>query len=54
MGSKTRASVFKHLICASIGILLLSFTSIFVIRGIYQRSLDDLIDHTTILKEYPL
>jgi len=36
MKDKTKAAVYKNLICVSIGLLLLFLTSIFVIKGIYQ------------------
>jgi hypothetical protein len=51
MKDKQKATVYKNLICGSIGLLLLFFTSIFVIKGIFQNDIDSLIDSATILKE---
>ena len=39
-----KGRVFKNLMCASIGLFMLFFLSIFVIKGIYQTSVDHLID----------
>ena len=47
-----KGRVFRNLVCASIGLLLFFFLSIFVIKGIYQTQIDHLIDETTLLKEY--
>lgn len=51
MKDKTLASIYKNLVCGSIGLLLLFVTSIFVIKGIFQAQIDTLIDQATILKE---
>ena len=51
--NKTKlAAIYKNLICASIGLLLLFFISIFVIKAVFQEHIDTLIDQTTLLKEY--
>ena len=52
MKTKTLRSLYKNLICASVALLLLFFTSIFVIKAIFQKEIDHLIDQATILTEY--
>ena len=52
MNNKQLAALFKNLICAAIGLLVLFITSIFVIKGVLQSSIDTRIDDATILKEY--
>lgn len=45
-------NLYRNLICASIALLLLFSTAIFVLTSLYQKQIDQLIDDATLLKEY--
>ena len=52
MKTSTKANIYKNIVCASIGLLVLFTTSIFVAKGSLQTTINSLIDSATILKEY--
>lgn len=54
LSSQQQVSLFRNLICASLGLLLLFTTAVFVITGVYQQDIDDKIDAASLLKEYTL
>jgi len=51
MKTSTRANLYKHIVCASIGLLVLFTVSIFVVKNSLQTTINSLIDTATLLKE---
>ncbi len=52
MKDKTLKRLFRNLTCLSVGLLLLFTTAVFVVTGLYQHHIDELIDQATLLTEY--
>lgn len=52
VSDKAQLALLRNLICASIGLLLLFTTAVFVITGLYQQHIEVKIDEASLLKEY--
>lgn len=53
MNKATPNKAYKNAICVSVGLLIIFTTSIFVAKDFFGNQIKDLIDESTLLKEYP-
>jgi len=52
MNKATPNKAYKNAICVSVGLLIIFTTSIFVAKDFFGNQIKDLIDDSTLLKEY--
>jgi len=52
MEKQKSVNIYKNLLCASVGLLIVFVTSIFVAKDFFGKNIESLVDEATLLKEY--